>query len=146
MLPGQADFYYPNDQTTRLAWYHDHALGTTRLNAYAGLASGYLILDMRNDELEEHGMIPPLTSTHPLIFQDKIFVGPCTALTDPTWFRSCLLKLRRKAAFGTITSMIRGSSSKRGARLISRRPTRHASRSSLVIPCCAMEQCIRFWR
>ena len=43
MVPGQADYYYPNDQSTRLVWYHDHAHGITRLNAYAGVASGYLI-------------------------------------------------------------------------------------------------------
>ena len=45
MVPGQADYFYPNDQSTRLMWYHDHAHGITRLNAYAGLATGYLILD-----------------------------------------------------------------------------------------------------
>ncbi len=35
-------------QTTRvrrLVWYHDHAWGITRLNAYAGIATGYVIND-----------------------------------------------------------------------------------------------------
>ncbi|HEY1272415.1 MAG TPA: twin-arginine translocation signal domain-containing protein, partial [Terriglobales bacterium] len=36
--PGTANYYYPNSQSARLVWYHDHALGTTRLNAYSGLA------------------------------------------------------------------------------------------------------------
>jgi len=45
LLAGQADYFYPNDQSTRLMWYHDHAFGTTRINAYAGLATGYLCLD-----------------------------------------------------------------------------------------------------
>lgn len=36
---------YPNDQRATLLWYHDHALGATRLNVYAGLAGGYLIRD-----------------------------------------------------------------------------------------------------
>ena len=49
MQPGQADYFYPNDQSTRLGWYHDHAHGITRINAYSGLASGYLILDAIND-------------------------------------------------------------------------------------------------
>ena len=51
---GQADYYYPNNQSTRLQWYHDHALGITRLNAYAGIASGYLLQDTCF-------WIPPLT-------------------------------------------------------------------------------------
>ena len=45
MVAGQADYLYPNDMSSRLLWYHDHALGITRLNAYAGVASGYLIRD-----------------------------------------------------------------------------------------------------
>jgi len=42
------DYWYPNDQTSRLMWYHDHAVGITRLNAYAGLASGYILTDVLN--------------------------------------------------------------------------------------------------
>ncbi len=33
------DFFYPNAQNARLLWDHDHAVGITRLNAYAGLAA-----------------------------------------------------------------------------------------------------------
>ena len=85
MLSGQADYYYPNNQSTRLEWYHDHALGITRINAYAGLASGYLLIDPAQDTRLLNGL-PPLGSTLPLIFQDKKFVDPATIiLTDPTW-------------------------------------------------------------
>jgi spore coat protein A, manganese oxidase len=45
MKPGQADYFYPNLSSSRFMWYHDHAFGITRLNAYAGLATGYLLLD-----------------------------------------------------------------------------------------------------
>ncbi len=41
------DYYYPNIQSARLMWYHDHAVGITRLNAYAGLATGYILTDAR---------------------------------------------------------------------------------------------------
>ncbi len=85
MAAGQADYYYPNIQSTRLMWYHDHAHGITRINAYAGLATGYLILDPAQDAKLANGL-PPLESTLPLIFQDKTFVDPATIiLTDPTW-------------------------------------------------------------
>ncbi len=85
MTPGQADYFYPNDQSARLLWYHDHAHGITRTNAYAGLATAYLILDAVNDAYVAAGKIPDLLSTIPLIFQDKIFVSATTPVTDPTW-------------------------------------------------------------
>lgn len=34
---------YTNDQPTAALWYHDHALGITRLNVYAGGAGFWLI-------------------------------------------------------------------------------------------------------
>jgi spore coat protein A len=43
--PGTATFYYPNQQSARLVWYHDHAIGLTRLNAYSGIAAPYIITD-----------------------------------------------------------------------------------------------------
>lgn len=85
MQPGQADYFYPNDQSARLGWYHDHAHGITRINAYAGLASAYLILDAINDAYVAAGKIPGLASTIPLVFQDKVFVNENTLVTDPTW-------------------------------------------------------------
>jgi len=85
MQPGQADYFYPNDQSCRLMWYHDHAHGTTRLNAYAGIATGYLVLDAINAAYIAAGKIPDLPSTIPLVFQDKTFVSSTTPVTDPTW-------------------------------------------------------------
>jgi spore coat protein A len=37
--------HYPNQQAATLLWFHDHGLGTTRLNVFAGLAGAYLIRD-----------------------------------------------------------------------------------------------------
>jgi len=46
LLPGEIDTYvYPNNQDAATLWYHDHALGITRLNVYGGLAGFYLIAD-----------------------------------------------------------------------------------------------------
>src|SRR5215469_18909001 len=88
--PGTAIHHYPNDQSARFIWYHDHAYGLTRTNAYSGLASAYLITDA-----QEQGLI---TSTPavlpaagfpgvyelgiPLIIQDKTFWDPNS---DPTY-------------------------------------------------------------
>jgi spore coat protein A, manganese oxidase len=41
-------YTYPNTQEATTLWYHDHALGRTRLNVYSGLAGFYLIRDARD--------------------------------------------------------------------------------------------------
>jgi spore coat protein A, manganese oxidase len=71
--PGTAEHYYPNNQSARLAWYHDHAMGITRLNAYAGLASAYIIRDDFETKLINSLVIP--SNEIPLIIQDKTFVN-----------------------------------------------------------------------
>ena len=40
---GFAIFQYPNEQRASTIWYHDHTLGMTRLNVYAGPAGFYII-------------------------------------------------------------------------------------------------------
>ena len=72
--PDQAEYYYPNDQSARLMWYHDHAIGITRLNAYAGLATAYVMSDDYELSLVGRAHLPgPLDPrTVYLVFQDKI--------------------------------------------------------------------------
>jgi spore coat protein A, manganese oxidase len=41
--PGYATFQYPNKGRAAQDWYHDHALGMTRLNVYAGPAGFYIL-------------------------------------------------------------------------------------------------------
>ena len=69
--PGTFSYYYPNDQSARLMWYHDHAIGITRLNAYAGLASAYILRDFAEATLIASGAIP--SNEIPLVIQDKVF-------------------------------------------------------------------------
>jgi spore coat protein A len=93
LRPGQivpnneAEYYYPNDQGARLAWYHDHSFGITRINAYAGIASAYVIYDDYELELVATSHMPgPLDPrTIYLAFQDKILVTENIATSDPTW-------------------------------------------------------------
>lgn len=60
---------YPNDQAAMQLWYHDHSLGTTRLNVYAGLAGFYFIRDTVEDGLA----IPKGRYEVPLMIQDRLF-------------------------------------------------------------------------
>jgi hypothetical protein len=54
-LPGFMDTYtYPNEQQAGFLWFHDHALGITRLNVYMGLAGAYLL----RDDVEDAFNIP----------------------------------------------------------------------------------------
>ncbi|UCF91255.1 MAG: multicopper oxidase domain-containing protein [Desulfobacterales bacterium] len=57
---GFAVFQYPNDQPSTTLWYHDHTLGMTRSNVYAGPAGFYLIRDLRNARLRlpSPGLLP----------------------------------------------------------------------------------------
>jgi FtsP/CotA-like multicopper oxidase with cupredoxin domain len=41
--PGSSTFVYPNNNRASTIWYHDHALGMTRLNVYAGPAGFYIV-------------------------------------------------------------------------------------------------------
>jgi hypothetical protein len=52
-LPGnQVTYTYPNEQLASTLWYHDHALGITRLNVYMGLAGLYLLRDAVENALD----------------------------------------------------------------------------------------------
>ena len=82
--PGAQTYYYTNQQSARLMFYHDHAWGITRLNVYAGMAAGYLLRDTTENNLISTGVIP--ADEIPLIIQDKTFVDAATIdATDPTW-------------------------------------------------------------
>src|SRR5256886_6085986 len=51
--PGQpAVFHYPMNQRAALLWYHDHVMGVTKFDVYAGLAGLWIIRDERERELE----------------------------------------------------------------------------------------------
>lgn len=82
---GVMTFFYTNQQSARLMFYHDHAWGITRLNVYAGMAAGYIISDDTEAALVNGGLIP--AEQIPLILQDKTFVPNAEqlALEDETW-------------------------------------------------------------
>ena len=91
--PGFATFQYPNENRASTIWYHDHALGMTRLNVYAGPAGFYLVrggpagddavLDSRNGRTaslpgpapRENDKFPPNKPYReiPIAIQDRSF-------------------------------------------------------------------------
>ena len=85
----EAEYYYPNQQSARLVWYHDHAFGITRVNAYAGIASAFVIRDNFERGLVGLGLpdfIEKGGREIPLVFQDKVFVNKDSIKgLDPTW-------------------------------------------------------------
>ncbi len=87
--PNQAEYYYPMDQSARFMWYHDHAVGITRLNAYAGIATALLIRDSFEKGLIDNKGLPKYIEAGgneiPIIVQDKIFVHSGVLTDDPTW-------------------------------------------------------------
>jgi FtsP/CotA-like multicopper oxidase with cupredoxin domain len=88
---GTTTYYYTNEQTARLMFYHDHSYGITRLNIYAGMAAPYLLSDSTEEALISQKVLPDLGGVYhngiPLVIQDRTFVPPEDQLQqeDPTW-------------------------------------------------------------
>jgi FtsP/CotA-like multicopper oxidase with cupredoxin domain len=69
--PGQpAVFHYPMDQRAALLWYHDHVMGITKLDVYAGLAGLWIVRDERERDL---GLPEGPPFEVPLLIQDRNF-------------------------------------------------------------------------
>jgi FtsP/CotA-like multicopper oxidase with cupredoxin domain len=87
--PGFATFQYPNTQRASTIWYHDHTLGMTRVNVYAGPAGFYIIRGGPGDVVMDartgapavlpgpapaHGDMPGITYYEiPIAVQDRAF-------------------------------------------------------------------------
>ncbi len=67
--PGTAVFEYENDQPASTLWFHDHTLGMTRANVYAGPAGFYLLRGGKNDLPRE--VLP--RDEIPIAIQDRSF-------------------------------------------------------------------------
>ncbi|MGE5188451.1 MAG: multicopper oxidase family protein [Gemmatimonadota bacterium] len=66
----EAIYKYPNTQEASPIWFHDHTLGATRLNVYAGLAGAYLIVDPDNPPPSS---LPGPAEIVPIVLQDRMF-------------------------------------------------------------------------
>jgi FtsP/CotA-like multicopper oxidase with cupredoxin domain len=99
---GCQTFFYTNAQSARLQFYHDHAMGITRLNVYAGEAAGYVVTDAVEQDMINGTNVsgvncfdPPTCSISkkvlpdigiPMVIQDRTWVEAATIFAqDPTW-------------------------------------------------------------
>lgn len=73
-FPGNT-YTYDNAQQEATIWFHDHALGITRLNVYAGMAGAYPIFDPANPPLAAMPAFPQ--HDIPIIIQDRSFDTNC---------------------------------------------------------------------
>jgi spore coat protein A len=81
LLPGDSAVYsYPNEQRPATLWYHDHAMGITRLNVYLGLAGFYLL----RDDFERNLGLPDGEFEVPLVLQDRQFNPDGSLYYPPT--------------------------------------------------------------
>ena len=66
-------YNYDNDQEAATLWYHDHALGITRLNVYMGLAGFYLLRDDNENNLINTNVLPGGDYEVEIVIQDRDF-------------------------------------------------------------------------
>ncbi len=67
-------YLYDNSQPAGTVWYHDHALGITRLNVYAGMAGFYIIRDDDDTGLFGNPLdLPAFPYEAAFAIQDKMF-------------------------------------------------------------------------
>jgi len=67
-------FDYPNAQEAATIWFHDHALGVTRTNVYAGIAAFWFIRDQFDTGTAGTGLnLPAGPQEIEVVFQDRQF-------------------------------------------------------------------------
>jgi spore coat protein A len=94
--PGETQtVFYTNEppqMPAELLWFHDHGLGATRLNVFAGLAAAYILRDQFDTGAEPNPIgIPGGTYEIPLVIQDRqfssdgTFLYPTSDIEGVTW-------------------------------------------------------------
>jgi spore coat protein A, manganese oxidase len=94
--PGQTQTVFYTNQLPQmpasLLWFHDHGLGATRLNVFAGLAAAYIVRDQHDTGGEPNPIgIPGGAYEIPLVIQDRqfnrdgTFLYPTSDIDGATW-------------------------------------------------------------
>jgi spore coat protein A, manganese oxidase len=94
--PGEMQTVFYTNQKPQmpasLLWFHDHGLGATRLNVFAGLAAAYILRDEHDTGTEPNPIgIPGGAYEIPLVIQDRqfnpdgTFLYPTSDIPEATW-------------------------------------------------------------
>ncbi|WP_235681061.1 multicopper oxidase family protein [Tomitella gaofuii] len=85
--PGQGDVHhFPNSTEACHLWYHDHAMGITRLNVYAGLAGMHLVRDAFDTGRADNPLgLPAGEFENVLVLQEKILTDDGGMNARSTW-------------------------------------------------------------
>ena len=85
-------YHYPNGQDAATLWYHDHAMGITRLNIYAGLFGMFHVRDPEEQALGLPGgdYDVPLMIYDRLIGEDGQLYYPVSDDPDAPWVAECI--------------------------------------------------------
>src|SRR5512141_371298 len=94
--PGDTQTVFYSNQAPQmpasLLWFHDHGLGATRLNVFAGLAAAYIVRDENDTGAEPNPIgIPGGAYEIPLVVQDRQFNAdgtfryPVSDIAGVTW-------------------------------------------------------------
>ena len=94
--PGETQVVHYTNQRPQmpasLLWFHDHGLGATRLNVFAGLAAAYIVRDEHDTGAEPNPIgIPGGAYEIPLVVQDRqfnadgTFLYPTSGIPGATW-------------------------------------------------------------
>src|SRR5512133_2791802 len=82
----------PPQMRAALLWFHDHGLGATRLNVFAGLAAGYILYDEFDTGGPDNANgLPSGPYEVPLVVQDRqfnadgTFLYPTSDISGATW-------------------------------------------------------------
>ncbi|OOG48660.1 multicopper oxidase domain-containing protein [Rhodanobacter sp. C01] len=90
--PGHSALYhYPNGQDAATLWYHDHAMGITRLNIYAGLFGAFNVHDAEEQALglPSGDCDLPLILCDRLVAQDGQLYYPVSDDPSAPWVMQC---------------------------------------------------------
>jgi spore coat protein A len=86
ILPTQSVTYdYAPQEKSATLWYHDHAIGNTRLNVMMGLAGGFIVRDAQERAWIASGQLPDPRYEMPLVLQDRRLTGTGRIAYDRTY-------------------------------------------------------------
>lgn len=91
-IPGHSALYhYPSAQDAATLWYHDHAMGITRLNIYAGLFGTFIVRDAEEQALglPSGNFDIPLVLCDRLIAKDGQLYYPVSDDPSAPWVTEC---------------------------------------------------------